>query len=259
MTVGSRELRVKVNPGTGKGVPLLLMNGIGARLELLEPFVDHLSSDREVIRFDPPGIGASAAGAPYRARGLSRMIAAVVVQLGYDEVDVLGISWGGGLAQQFAFSHKELCRRLVLVSTGTGSIMVPPHPRVVSKMLTPRRYTDPQFLAEAAADLYGGSMRTNAAAILAEVPAEVMMRSSRGYFMQLAACVGWTSIGLLPFVKAPTLVLCGDDDPLIPVANARILHKLIPNSKLEIFDGGHLALVTEASTLAPMVERFLDA
>ncbi len=239
-------------------VPLLLMNGLGARLELLEPFVYHLSADREVIRFDPPGIGESPVSAPYRARGLSRTIAGALAQLGYDKVDVLGISWGGGLAQQFAFSHKALCRRLVLVSTGTGSLMVPPHPRVVSKMLTPRRYKDPEYLAKVAADLYGGSMRTNAHAILADLRAENMMRNSRGYYTQLAASVGWTSIGFLPFVKAPTLVLCGHDDPLIPVANARILHKLIPNAELQIFDGGHLALVTEAAILAPVVERFLD-
>ena len=59
--------------------------------------------------------------------------------------DALGISWGGGLAQQLAFQYPRRCRRLVLVSTGTGMLMVPARLDVLLKMITPRRYRDPAY------------------------------------------------------------------------------------------------------------------
>ena len=64
---------------------------------------------------------------------------------------------------------------------------------------------------------------------------------------------------LLPLVRQPTLILAGDDDPIIPVINARIMHRLIPGSELTIYHGGHLDLITEAGHLAPVVEAFLTA
>jgi len=73
------------------------------------------------------------------------------------------------------------------------------------------------------------------------------------------AAAGWTSLPLLPLVRQPTLILAGDDDPIIPQLNARILHRLIPRSELTIYHGGHLDLVTQAARLAPLVEAFLSA
>lgn len=254
------SLRVVVNPGTSSGTPLLLMNGIGARLELLQPLVEELDPERTVIRFDAPSIGGSPQSSrPYRFRRLCGALAEILDQLGYDEVDVLGISWGGGLAQQFAFSKRSRCRRVVLVSTGTGSIMVPAHPRVLKKMITPRRYTDPAFLEEVAQDLYGGTMRVNPAAAISALKAQKADTISRGYFMQLGAGAMWTSLFFLPLVRKRTLILAGDDDPLIPQMNARMLGKLIPRSEVHIYEGGHLALVTEAELLAPRITEFLDA
>ncbi len=104
VAVGDQLLRTSVRPGrtAGRGpraaVPLLLINGIGASLELLEPFVDKLDPAIEVIRFDVPGVGGSPLPArPYRFTGLCGLIGAMLTQLGYDTVDVLGISWGGGV------------------------------------------------------------------------------------------------------------------------------------------------------------------
>ncbi len=83
---------------------------------------------------------------PYRFTGLCRLIAGMLTELGYDQADVLGISWGGGVAQQFAAVQRSRCRRLVLVSTANGALMVPARPRVLARMLTPRRYTDRGYL-----------------------------------------------------------------------------------------------------------------
>ena len=81
--------------------------------------------------------------------------------------------------------------------------------------------------------------------------------SARGYLYQLAAGAGWTSLPFLPLLRQRTLILSGDDDPLIPVVNASLMHLLIPHSQLHIYPGGHLSLVAEADQLAPVIDRFL--
>ena len=83
--------------------------------------------------------------------------------------------------------------------------------------------------------------------------------TTRGYHYQILATAGWTSLPLLPLVRQPTLILAGDDDPIIPQINARILHRLIMRSELTIYHGGHLDLVTQAGHPAPLVEAFLGA
>jgi pimeloyl-ACP methyl ester carboxylesterase len=115
LRIGGRTIRVAVREGAADWAPLLLCNGIGASLELLQPFVDALDPRRGVIRFDMPGIGGSPAPAvPYHLVTLPSLLAGLLDQLGYEQADVLGISWGGGLAQQFALRRPGRVRRLVL-------------------------------------------------------------------------------------------------------------------------------------------------
>jgi poly(3-hydroxyalkanoate) depolymerase len=260
VTVDGQQLLVSVRHGQSDEIPLLLINGIGASLELLQPFVDELDPAVGVIRFDVPGVGGSPLPSrPYRFTGLCRLIAHLLSALGHGPADVLGISWGGGVAQHFAAFQRKRCRRLVLVSTATGSLMVPARPAVLARMITPRRYLDPEYLREVAGDLYGGSARSQADRVSALMHAESRVGSPRGYLYQLAAGAGWTSLPFLPLVRQPTLIVSGDDDPLIPLANARLMHSLIPRSRLHIYHGGHLGLVTEAAELAPVIDRFLAA
>ena len=266
IALGNQLVRVAIRPARRgwrarpASTPLLLINGIGASLELLQPFVDELDPALEVIRFDVPGVGGSPLpAAPYRFTGLCRLIASMLTALGYDQADVLGISWGGGVAQHFAFARRSRCRRLVLVSTGTGSLMVPAKPAVLAKMITPRRYLDRGYLTEVAGELYGGSARTDPQAIAAAMNAHNRVGSAGGYLYQLVAGAGWTSVPLLPLLRQPTLIISGDDDPIIPLVNARLMHRLIPDSKLHVFHGGHLGLVTEAAQLGPVVSDFLTA
>lgn len=268
VAVGGQLLRTSVRragPALAAGgtarPPLLLLNGIGASLELLQPFVDKLDAAIEVIRFDVPGAGGSPLPArPYRFTGLCALIAGMLTELGYDDaVDVLGISWGGGVAQHFAAVRRSRCRRLVLVSTATGALMVPAKPSVLARMVTPRRYADRGYLQQIAAGIYGGSARTDPQRVAAAMTAHNRVGSARGYLYQLAAGAGWTSLPLLPLLRQPTLIMSGDDDPIIPLANARLMHRLIPDSQLHVFHGGHLGLVTEAAQLAPVVEEFLAA
>ena len=257
--VDGQPLRIAIRRGDDTRTPLLLMNGIGINLEVLQPFVDALDQGHEVIRFDVPGTGGSPAPTiPYRFSALARLVAQMLNQLGYQRVDVLGVSWGGGLAQQFAYQFPERCRRLILVSTGTGALMVPGKPSALAKIATPRRYKDPARMAQIAGEIYGGKVRKQPE--LARTFAETAQAGSRlGYLYQLLGPVGWTSVRWLHKIRQPTLILHGDEDPLVPPVNAKIMHRLIPHSKLYIFHDGHLGLGTSAVELAQVIDQFLSA
>jgi poly(3-hydroxyalkanoate) depolymerase len=220
--------------------------------------VDALDPAIPVVRFDVPGIGGSALPRlPYTFASLAALLGRVLDELGVGQVDVLGISWGGALAQQFAFQNPRRCRRLVLVSTATGWTMVPAHPRVLSKMITPRRYRDPEHAVSIAASVYGGRMRDEPGLARVVLGGHSPFAARRGYALQLAAGLGWTSLPFLPLIRQPTLVVAGDDDPLIATANARIMARLLAHADLHLYPDGHLGLITLADELAPRIARFL--
>jgi poly(3-hydroxyalkanoate) depolymerase len=255
VNAGGQRIRVNVRYGTG--VPLVLCNGIGASMEVLDPLVEQL--DCTVVRFDVPGTGGSPTsllpyGFPYLAWVLGRLLS----KLGISVVDVLGLSWGGALAQQFAFQNPRRCRRLVLVSTGTGALMVPAHPRILTKMITPRRFSDPDYAASIAGELYGGTVRAHGEDVAKLFVRQLHAGSKIGYLHQMLAGAVWTSLFALPAVRQETLIIAGTDDPIIPVANAHIMHALLPHSRLYLHSGGHIDLVHNAAELAPVIEQFLS-
>jgi poly(3-hydroxyalkanoate) depolymerase len=254
--VNGHMLRVGVRRGDPGRTPLLLFNGIGANIELMEPFLDALHGP-EVIIFDVPGVGGSPAPLrPYRPRTLARLSARLLDRLGHSQVDVLGLSWGGAIAQQFAFQQAKRCRRLVLVATSPGHLMVPAKLSVLLKMATPRRYKDPDYMKRVAGDIYGGSFR-NAPELAGRHLRHVCWSSDYGYYLQLVAGLGWTSLPWLRLLPQPTLVMAGTDDPLVPVINGKILAKLIPDARLVTLDDGHLFLVTSADASAQLISEFL--
>lgn len=254
LELGRRRVRVAVREGDGRRPPLLLMNGIGVSLEGLQPFVDALPATTGVIRFDVPGVGGSPTPRrPYRLWHVSRLVARILDELGHRHADVLGVSWGGALAQQFAFQAGRRCRRLILVSTAPG-VAIPQTTVAVREMMSRRRFEDLDHARTVAPDLYGGAMRSDADAV------RLLQREGdrRGYLYQQLAIVGWTSVPFAPLIRQPTLILTGDDDPIIAPVNGRIMRKLFPNAELHVFNDGHLGLVTSAGALAPLIEEFLD-
>ena len=256
MAVNGRSLLVAIRHGDGGGPPLLLFNGIGANWELAKPFLEALTHTTAII-FDVPGVGGSPQSPwPYRPSTLARLAADLVATLGYTQVDVAGVSWGGGIAQQFAHQFPKVCRRLVLAATAPGFTMVPASPSVLWKMATPRRYTDKAYMDRIAADIYGGAFRDDPALIGRHARA---MHGTRGlgYFFQLLAIAGWTSLPWLWSLPQPTLVLMGRDDPLVPPINGHILAGLIPKAELQMIDDGHLFLVTRPGETAGLIETFL--
>jgi poly(3-hydroxyalkanoate) depolymerase len=254
---GGQRIRVRMRPG--EGVPLVLCNGIGASLEVLAPLSDALAP-RPVIRFDVPGCGGSPnSPLPYTFPYLAWVLGKVLDELGAEAVDVLGFSWGGALAQQFAFQNPRRCRRLILVATGTGALMVPAKAAVLAKMATPRRFVDRDYMARIADEIYGGNAAQQLGAVAQMLAHQRAAGSRRGYVYQLLAGAVWTSLPALPFIRQRTLIVAGTDDPLIPVVNARIMHRLLPHARLALHPGGHIDLVTTPEAFAPVIERFLAA
>lgn len=256
ITIDGQLLQVAIRHGGGSGPPLLLFNGIGANWELAKPFLDALTGTSAII-FDVPGVGGSPRPAlPYRPSTLARLAAGLVAELGYAEVDVAGVSWGGGIAQQFAHQFPKRCRRLVLAATAPGFTMVPASPAVLWKMATPRRYTDKGYMKSIAADIYGGAFRDDPS-LIGRHAAAMHGARSMGYFYQLLAMTGWTSLPWLWSLPQPTLILMGSDDPLVPPVNGQIMASLIPNAELRLIDDGHLFMVTRPKETAGLIEAFL--
>jgi poly(3-hydroxyoctanoate) depolymerase len=253
---GGVRLRTSVR---GNGPPLLLITGLGASLDLGAPFERELTACRvQAVSFDAPGVGESS---PYhwppRMPGIARTVERMLDVLGYDRVHVLGVSLGGVIAQQLAHQAPHRVRRLILAATGPGGI--PGSPRALLPLATPRRYYQPDYYRRIAGRVYGGAARRDPDAGLHGSPGRFIERPTlRGYLGQIYAITGWTSIPWLRTLPQPTLVLAGDDDPIVPLVNGRILARCIPRARLQVIaGGGHLFLLERPAEMARLIAAFL--
>jgi poly(3-hydroxyalkanoate) depolymerase len=258
LRVGGEALRV-AERGDG-GTPLLLINGIGAHLDMWAPF-ERLLGARRLIAFDLPGCGESTLSAvPRRMKGLADLVGELIDLLSYPEVDALGYSFGGALAQEVAHRRPDRVRRLILCGTSPGMVSVPPKPLPALFLLTPARYYHPAFFRFMMPRIVGGRTAHDPRALDEQVDVRLAHPPAlRGYLYQLCATTGWTSIHYLHQLKQPTLVLAGDDDRAIPLANARLLAHRIPNARLHVVVGaGHAFLLDEPESVVDEIEAFLD-
>lgn len=234
--------------------------GLGGNIEMWQPLIDELDGF-ETIAFDAPGTGESDTPRwPLSIKGLARVTANLLDQLGYRLVDVLGVSYGGAIAQELAYRHPAHVRRMVLAATAYGIGSVPGKPSALVPLATPYRYYSRAHLKAIAPRLYGGQIARqpdlldrHAYSRLGHAP------SLRGYLWQLAAIAGWSSLPYLHRLRLSVLVLSGDDDPIIRVVNGRILASLIPGAQLHVLRGaGHLFLIDQAKDSAELIRTFLN-
>lgn len=243
----------------GVGAPLLLINGLGAQTDMWQPLADCFP-DRRLLLFDAPGTGRSSTpGHALSISDLANLAVAVLDNRGVRSADVLGYSYGGAIAQQLACDAPDRVRKLVLAATNCGVGAVPGSPAAMFVLATPFRYYSPTYFFRTAPALYGGRTARNH-----DIRHRMMVErskfppSSLGYALQILGGMSWSSHGFLHRIPHQTLVISGDDDPLIPVANARYLAWRIPNSTLDIVErAGHLFLCDDSEHLGERIRSFI--
>jgi poly(3-hydroxyoctanoate) depolymerase len=245
----------------GAGRPLVLIAGIGANLDMWQP-LQPLLPGRELIAFDAPGVGGSQRPRlPLGMRALARIVEALMDELRLERADVLGYSWGGALAQELAFRSPQRIRRLVLCATGPGLGGVPPRPMAALMLATPARYYHPRLLELSVPFIAGGRTARDRSVLAANAGARLSHPPDPlGYAFQLAALGAWTSVPWLSRLEQHTLVVAGDEDPAVPLLNARLLVARLPAAGLHVVrGGGHLFLLDQPEDAAPQVTAFLDS
>ncbi len=245
---------------TGDGEPLLLVSGLGCDADMWAPFVEQFAG-RRIIRFDAPGTGRSSSPLfPVSIGALAELAATVLDLHDIISADVVGFSYGGAVAQQFAYDHPDRIRRLVLAATTCGLGSVPGSLQAMAALANTLRFYSPAYFDRMAPTLYGGVTGRDANAANETIKGTASSPSSYGYAMQLLGAAGWTSLPFLDRIRHETLVINGDDDPLVPVANAQMLAERIPRAQLEIVEqAGHLFLCDDAANLGPRIGRFVNA
>ena len=239
----------------GEGEPLLLYSGIFGEVRLWERLLPHLDGF-QAIAFDPPGIGRSQRPSyPLSMWSLAHMGTAVLDEFGIESAHVLGASFGGAVAQQMAFSHPRRVRRLVLASTSFGGFAMPGSMQAAWHFIHPRSY-HPERLEQVAGEMFGGRMRTEP-----ELVRSMHIRrptDTRAALYRMAGLFAWTSLPWLCAIGQPTLVIAGDDDPVTPLINHRVIASLMPRARLHtVHGGGHLVLVDSPHQMGPLITSFL--
>ena len=250
-----RNVRVVVQ---GDGVPVLLLNGIGAPVEIWQPLIDQLASNGAVraIAFDAPGSGTTPPGSwPMSIHAHAELALEVLDELDYPTVAVLGFSFGGLVAQQLARSARSRVSRLVLASTSCGWGSVPGSLPALLGLGSPDRYAS--LAPRARAD---GIAWPGWAPQATDAPKHSPAADRRGRLFQAAAAVSWSSAWWLWQLRQPVLVVTGDLDTVVPSVNSAILATLIPTARLHVVrSGGHLCIIEQAAQLAPTLHSFLEA
>lgn len=221
--LGGTTVRASV---VGDGPTVLLCSGLSSPLETWGPLVDRLDSYR-FVAFDVPGVGESPRGCrPLRIGQVAWLAARLLDHAEAERAHVIGYSWGGAVAQHLAWREPDRLDRLVLASTSVGLGGVPGNPWAL------------------APDASHAS-----AAALATVS---------GFLGQVGAITTWSSLPWLRRIDAPTLVLAGADDLLVPPLNAHLLAWGIAQAEVAVFPGlGHPLFDTPALVeVAPRIDAF---
>lgn len=259
LRVDGRRVRV-MHTNVGAGRPLVLVNGIGAPMEMWEPLVAEMD-DRELIRIDLPGCGLSSTPTwPLRMPQIASTVVGAIDALGLRKPDLLGYSFGGTVALELAHRFPDRIRRLVLCSTVPGTPGAMPHPAIVAMMLNPLRYYHRQAAELMVPLIAGGRTARDKHRLRADLSRrQSNPPSMRGYTYQLLAVATFSAWPWLHRVPHRTLVLHGRGDPVSPVLNARMISSTMRDAQLHVVpDGGHLVLLDDPTQAVPPILRFLD-
>ena len=248
--VSGRKLLVR---RSGTGPPILLLAGLGMPLAAWTPLLSRLPA-AECIEVALPGRAAAGVTHPVLTMsGFAKLARGLLDRLDIAEVDVLGLSFGGLVAQQLAYDAPDRVRGLVLASTSCGLGGVPVNPAswwgaVLSAVWH-------------AADRHRPLTQLWPVGLLRQLGADWSTGPRMaGWAEQLTAASVWSSLPWLSQLTQQTLVIAGTADTLVSEANASILASGIPRARLHRVSGGcHMCLLDQAAEVAPVVAAFLDS
>lgn len=248
----------------GAGEPLVLIPGFRTGLWLWFKQVEALAQKFRVIVFDPRGIGQSDyPDEPFTITTLADDTARLLSALGIERAHILGASFGGFVAQEFAIAHPQMTRSLILCCTSFGG----------AGHLLPSISTMQALAAIEGLNTEERTRRNLLAAFstefISECPEEIeqviKLRlqnpvTDRTHFAQLQAAASFDAAARVSKIKAPTLLLTGDEDTIVPPGNSRNLASQIPHSKLAIIEGGsHMFFIEQPEKFNRAVLEFLEA
>jgi len=248
---------------TGAGAPVLLVMGLGLSAGAWWRTVPVLASRLRVITFDNRGVGRSQAFShAYTTEAMADDAVAVLDAAGLERAHVYGISLGGMVAQQVALRHPERVRSLVLGATSPGGPRAARADRDVTEFFHRRLRMGPKEAAWASVEFnYGSRCRREHFDRIEEDVAERLAHpfAERAYRAQMFAGALHNCYGRLASIAAPTLVVHGRHDRMIPVANAHLIAERIPDARLSILEeSGHL-YPTEEPEVDDAIGAFLEA
>ena len=238
----------------GEGPPLLFFNGTGGDLRRKPGIFDSpLPKSFRVLAFDQRGLGqASTPAAQPTMRDYAEDAAALLDVLGWPPCPVLGISFGGMVAQEFAIRFPERVTRLVLACTSTGGVGGASYPLHELSHLTPReralRYLS---IADSRLDAAWQAAHPD---IVEQQVAQIARDNTPGELMQLEARRGHDTYGRLAALTMPVYICGGTRDGIAPPSNIEALAAQIPTARLEMFDGGHLFMIQDRRAFPAMIE-----
>jgi pimeloyl-ACP methyl ester carboxylesterase len=231
---------------SGSGPRVLFFNGSGATLKTTALLIGALAKTCTVLAHDQRGLGeTSIPEGPYTMTQFAQDGAALLDHVGWDTCAVVGISFGGMVAQEFAVSYPQRVEKLVLLCTsagGEGGSSYPLHElgalpaeeraaRITT--LTDNRFT-PEWLASHPDDAAMVAMRNEQAAV------PKSKETIKGEMLQLGARIGHDVCDRLHRVTAPVFVTAGRFDGIAPVSNSEEIVKRLPDATLSIYEGGHI-------------------
>ncbi len=254
-TINLRGLNIHVQMCGGTGPALLMYNGAFAEVDLWKSLLPYLKGFR-VIMFDPPGIGQSEMSLlPMNMFALAELGTLVLDFLDIEKAHILGVSFGGATAQTMALLHPRHVDKVVLVSTSYGGFAKPGKLKAFMHFVNPWSYK-PGRVEKVAGDLFGGRFRAEPELINSfdmNKPSSI-----RAAMYRMAPLMGWTSLPWLWAIRKDTLIVVGDDDPVTPLFNHRVMAKCIPRSHLHVVrDGGHMVILDSPERVGPVISKFL--
>lgn len=240
---------------TGEGPRVLFFNGSGATLASSQLLISALAKSCTVLAHDQRGLGkTSIPDGPYTMQQYANDGAALLDHVGWDTCAVVGISFGGMVAQEFAVSYPQRVERLALMCTSAGGDAGSSYPLHELGSLEPAqraervtRLTDsrwtPEWLADHPSDAAIVALRAEQSAI--PKSRDVL----RGEFLQLQARIGHDVASRLHLVTAPTFVTAGRYDGIAPISNSEEIVKRLPDATLSVYEGGHIFTAQDKQAL----------